>query len=113
MLYEVITRMTNTVKTLTLVAVIAAVAPACATKGFVRESVTPVSERVDTLATEIEATDQRTRQNSDEIGEVNRRAGAAMEAAMTAQNSADAAASSADRADHVPVHRYLPPLGRG
>jgi outer membrane protein OmpA-like peptidoglycan-associated protein len=89
--------MTKTVKTLTLVAVIAAVAPACATKGFVREEVTPVAERVDTLATEAEATDQRTRNNAEEIGEVNRRAGAAMEAAMTAQTSADAATGAADR----------------
>jgi outer membrane protein OmpA-like peptidoglycan-associated protein len=91
--------MTNTVKTLTLVAVIAAVAPACATKGFVREEVTPVAERVGTLETEVDATDQRTRNNAEEIGEVNRRAGAAMEAAMTAQNAADAASADARRVD--------------
>ena len=87
--------MTNIVKTLTLVAVIAAVAPACATKGFVREEVTPVAERVDTLETDVEATDQRTPNNAEEIGEVNRRAGAALEAAQTAQNAADSAATAA------------------
>ena len=41
-------------KTLILVAVIAAVAPACATKGFVRTEAGVVDQRVDTLTATVD-----------------------------------------------------------
>ena len=86
--------MLKTLKTLTLIAVIAAVAPACATKGFVRTEVGAVDQRVDTLTTTVENTQERTRENQEQIDEVDGRAGAASELAQTAQNSADAAATA-------------------
>lgn len=84
-------------KTLTLMAVVAAVAPACASRGFVRTEVEPVQERVDQLATTVDENRAQTDENTAQIGEVDRRAGEAAELARTAQNSADAAAAEATR----------------
>ncbi|MEZ5286975.1 MAG: OmpA family protein [Vicinamibacterales bacterium] len=72
-----------------------AVAPACATKGFVRESVGEVNEKVTTLAGTVEETQERVRQNEQRIGEVDQRANAANTAASNAQKSADAASGEA------------------
>jgi peptidoglycan-associated lipoprotein len=91
--------MHKVMKTLTLVAVIAAVAPACATKGFVRTEVGTVNERVEALDSAADETRARTGENEERIAEVDRRAGAAGEVAQTAQDSADAAASAARLVD--------------
>ena len=91
--------MPRMLKTLTLIAVIAAVAPACASRGFVREEVAVVDQKVDTLATTVEETQERTRQNEERIGEVDRRAATAGEAAQAAQNSADTATLAARQVD--------------
>jgi outer membrane protein OmpA-like peptidoglycan-associated protein len=84
--------MSKTLKTLTLIAVIAAIAPACASRGFVRTEVGAVGQDVETLAATGEETRERTRQNEERIEEVDRRAGAAV---REAQSSADAAAMAA------------------
>jgi outer membrane protein OmpA-like peptidoglycan-associated protein len=80
---------------LTIAAVTLAVAPACATKGFVRESVGEVNEKVATLGKSLEETQERVRQNEQRIGEVDSKAGAAGTAAGAAQRSADNAANQA------------------
>jgi outer membrane protein OmpA-like peptidoglycan-associated protein len=72
-----------------------AAAPACATKGFVRESVGEVNEKVATMGKSLEETQERVRQNEQRIGEVDQKAGAAGSAATAAQRSADAAANQA------------------
>jgi len=72
-----------------------AVAPACATKGFVRESVGEVNEKVTTLGRTVEETQERVRQNEQKIGEVDQKAAAANTAASNAQKSAEAASGQA------------------
>jgi outer membrane protein OmpA-like peptidoglycan-associated protein len=76
-----------------------AVAPACATKGFVRESVGEVNEKVGTLGKSLEET--QVRQNEQKIGEVDQRAAAANTAAGAAQKSADSANTNATQAAEV------------
>jgi outer membrane protein OmpA-like peptidoglycan-associated protein len=72
-----------------------AAAPACATKGFVRESVGEVNEKVGTMGKSLEETQERVRQNETKIGEVDSKAAAANTAAGSAQKAADAAAGQA------------------
>jgi outer membrane protein OmpA-like peptidoglycan-associated protein len=72
-----------------------AVAPACATKGFVRTSVGEVNEKVTTLGKSLEETQERVRQNETRIGEVDQRAAAANTAAGEAHKAADAASNRA------------------
>jgi outer membrane protein OmpA-like peptidoglycan-associated protein len=90
-----------------LLALTVAVAPACATKKFVRTEVGGVNQKVDTLTGTVEETQERTRQNTERIGVVDQKAEAAGKAAATAQSSADAAAKSAvaagERANQVGV----------
>jgi peptidoglycan-associated lipoprotein len=76
---------------------------ACATKKFVRTSVSDVNDKVDSLGRSVEQTQERTRQNEGRIGEVDQKAQAANTAASAAQSAADkaneaamAAASSAN-----------------
>ena len=71
---------------------------ACATKGFVRESVGEVNDKVETLGQSIEATQQATKQNAARIEQVDQKAGQAGTAAQTAQTSATAARGAADAA---------------
>ena len=78
-----------------------AVAPACATKGFVRESVGEVNEKVGTLGKSLEETQERVRQNEQKIGEVDQKAGAANTAAGNAQKAADSANNNASQAAEV------------
>ncbi len=75
-----------------------AVAPACATKKFVRTEVGNVNAKVDTLTTSLEETQERTRKNEERIGVVDQKADAAGKSAQTAQGAADAAATSARQA---------------
>jgi peptidoglycan-associated lipoprotein len=65
---------------------------ACATKGYVRTQMGQVSAKVDTLATALEETQERTKQNETRIGQVDQRAGAA----QTSANTAGSAAATAD-----------------
>ena len=76
-------------------AVTLAVAPACATKGFVRESVGEVNEKVGTLGTSLEETQERVKQNEGRITETDAKATAAGTAATNAQKAAEAAAGQA------------------
>ena len=71
------------------------VAPACATKGFVRESVGDVNEKVGTMGKSLEETQERVKQNEQKISEVDGKAAAAGTAAGHAQKAADAAAGQA------------------
>jgi outer membrane protein OmpA-like peptidoglycan-associated protein len=75
-----------------------AVAPACATKGFVRTEVGNVNAKVDTLSTSLEETQERTRQNEARIGQVDTKAEAAGKTAAEARAAATQAQASADSA---------------
>jgi outer membrane protein OmpA-like peptidoglycan-associated protein len=70
---------------------------ACATKKFVRTSVSEVNDKVDSLGRSVEDTQERTRRNEGRITEVDQKAAAAQSSADKA-NSAAAAADSAARA---------------
>lgn len=74
-----------------MLAVTVAIAPACASKGFVRTEVGNVNEKVDTLAGSLEETQERTRQNEERIGTVDQKAEAAGRSAQEARATADQA----------------------
>ena len=90
--------MRKTLITTCLLALTVAVAPACATKKFVRTEVGGVNQKVDTLTGTVEETQERTRQNAERIGVVDQKAEAAGKAAAGAQTAADAAQRSATEA---------------
>ena len=71
---------------------------ACATKGFVRESVGDVNTKVESLGQSIEATQEATKANAVRIEQVDQKAGQAGSAAQAAQTSATAARAAADTA---------------
>ncbi|MBI2186997.1 MAG: OmpA family protein [Acidobacteria bacterium] len=82
-----------------------AVAPACATKGFVREEVGAVNTKVDTLGGSVEQTqqrvgqtEQRIGQNEQRIGAVDQKAEAAGKSAADARAAAGTAQGAADKA---------------
>ena len=95
--------MRKTLLAVTILAVIVAVAPACATKGFVREEVGAVNTKVDTLSdtlsSSIEQTQQRVGENEARIGTVDQKAEAAAQAASDARGAADQAAAAATAVD--------------
>src|SRR5258706_804104 len=64
---------------------------ACASKKFVRTSVSEVNDKVDSLGRSVEETQERTRRNEGRISEVDQKAGAAGDAAVAGQNSANQA----------------------
>jgi peptidoglycan-associated lipoprotein len=78
-----------------MLALSVAVAPACATKKFVRTEVGNVNTKVDTLSGTLEETQERTRQNEGRIGEVDKKAEAAGQSAQAARSAADAAQAKA------------------
>jgi outer membrane protein OmpA-like peptidoglycan-associated protein len=78
-----------------LLALSVAMAPACATKKFVRTEVGNVNTKVDTLSGTLEETQERTRQNEGRIGEVDKKAEAAGRSAQDARAAADAAQAKA------------------
>jgi outer membrane protein OmpA-like peptidoglycan-associated protein len=91
-------------KTLFLVGVMAvalSVAPACATKKFVRTSVGEVNEKVGTLSKSLEETQERVKANEQKIGEVDQKTAVARAAAGAAQNTADTANSAAKTAAEI------------
>jgi outer membrane protein OmpA-like peptidoglycan-associated protein len=88
--------------TASLLTVVVAVAPACATKKYVRTEVGTVNQKVDTLSTTVEQTQARIQQDEARIGQVDQKAesagqkaDAAGQAASAAQTSANAAAAAA------------------
>jgi outer membrane protein OmpA-like peptidoglycan-associated protein len=76
-----------------------AVAPACASKKFVRTEVGNVNSKVDTLTGTVEETQERTRRNEERIGVVDEKAEAAGRSATSARAAADAAAAAAKEVD--------------
>jgi outer membrane protein OmpA-like peptidoglycan-associated protein len=81
-----------------MLAVTLAMAPACASKKFVRTEVGGVNQKVDTLSTTVEQTQERTRQNETRIGQVDQKAEAAGTSAAAAGRSAQEARTAADGA---------------
>jgi peptidoglycan-associated lipoprotein len=75
------------------------VAPACATKKYVRTEVGNVNSKVDTLSGTVEETQERTRKNEERIGAVDEKAEAAGRSATGARAAADAAAAAAKDVD--------------
>jgi outer membrane protein OmpA-like peptidoglycan-associated protein len=82
-----------------LLALTVAVAPACASKKFVRTEVGNVNSKVDTLTGTVEETQERTRRNEERIGVVDEKAEAAGRSATSARAAADAAANAAKEVD--------------
>ena len=82
-----------------MLALTVAVAPACATKKFVRTEVGAVNTKVDGLGTSLEETQERTRQNETRIGAVDTKAEAAGKAAADARSAAGQAQTAADSAN--------------
>jgi len=82
-----------------LLALIVTVAPACATKKFVRTEVGTVNTKVDTLTGTVEETQERTRRNEERIGTVDTKAEAAGRAAADARTAADTANTAAKAVD--------------
>ena len=78
-----------------LLAVTVAIAPACATKKYVRTEVGGVNSKVDTLSTTVEQTQGRIQQDEARIGQVDQKAEAAGQSAAAAQNTANAAQQAA------------------
>jgi outer membrane protein OmpA-like peptidoglycan-associated protein len=81
-----------------LLALSVAIAPACATKKYVRTEVGNVNSKVDTLGGTVEQTQARIQQDEGRIGDVDKKAEAAGQSAQNAQNAANAAAASARQA---------------
>jgi outer membrane protein OmpA-like peptidoglycan-associated protein len=78
-----------------LFALTLAVAPACATKKFVRTEVGQVNEKVGTMGKSLEETQERVRQNEGKITEVDAKAAAAQNSATQAQQAASSANEAA------------------
>jgi len=81
-----------------LLAVTVAIAPACATKKFVRTEVGTVNSKVDTLSGTVEQTQSRIQQDEARIGQVDQKAEAAGKSAEAAGKSAEAAQTTATAA---------------
>jgi len=84
-----------------ILALVVAVAPACATKKFVRTEVGNVNSKVDTLTGTVEETQERTRTNEGRIGQVDQRVSAVDQKAEAAGKSAADARSAADTAQNT------------
>src|SRR4029453_10425827 len=83
-----------------MLALSVAVAPACATKKFVKTEVGTVNTKVDTLSGTVEETQERTRRNEERIGSVDQKADAAGKAGQGAQASGGTAISMAKDVDN-------------
>jgi peptidoglycan-associated lipoprotein len=91
--------MRNSLFAAALLTVSVAVAPACATKKYVRTEVGNVNSKVDTLSGTVEETQERTRKNEERIGAVDEKAESAGRSATSARAAADAAAAAAKEVD--------------
>ncbi len=85
--------------TASVLALVVAVAPACATKKFVRTEVGNVNSKVDTVSGTVEKTQERVGQNETRIGSVDQKAEAAGKAAADARGAAGQAQTAADAAN--------------
>ena len=85
--------------TASVLALAVAVAPACATKKFVRTEVGNVNSKVDTVSGTVEKTQERIGQNEARIGSVDQKAEAAGKAAADARGAAGQAQTAADAAN--------------
>ena len=74
---------------------------ACATKGFVKNQVSQVSGKVDSLGQSLEETQQRTKENEAKINDVDQKTQAAQAAANTAQQAASTADQKAVAANEA------------
>jgi outer membrane protein OmpA-like peptidoglycan-associated protein len=83
------------------IAVTLAVAPACATKKFVRTEVGQVNDKVTTVGKSLEETQERVRAAEGRITEVDSKAAQAGQAAQTAQQNAQAAQQTGTQAMEV------------
>jgi outer membrane protein OmpA-like peptidoglycan-associated protein len=88
--------MRKSVFVVSIFAVTLAVAPACATKKFVRTEVGQVNDKVTSLGTSLEQTQERVRQNESAIKDVDARA---QSAASDAKNTASSAQNTANSAN--------------
>lgn len=91
--------MRNTSLLVTALALTAAVSTGCATKKLVRTEIAGVNEKVVSLTTAVEATEQRTSRNEARIGTVDAKADAATRSAADAQTTANAATGAAKDVD--------------
>jgi len=82
-----------------LLSLTVAMAPACATKKYVRTEVGTVNSKVDTLSGTVEQTQGRIQQDEARIGQVDQKAEAAGKSAEAAQNSANQAQQAARQVD--------------
>ena len=78
-----------------LLSLTVAMAPACATKKYVRTEVGSVNSKVDTLSGTLEQTQGRIQQDEARIGQVDQKAEAAGKSAEAAQSTANAAQQAA------------------
>ena len=78
-----------------LLSLTVAMAPACATKKYVRTEVGSVNSKVDTLSGTVEQTQARIQQDEARIGQVDQKAEAAGKSAEAAQSTANAAQQAA------------------
>jgi peptidoglycan-associated lipoprotein len=69
---------------------------ACASKGFVKNQVSQVSGKVDSLGQSLEQTQERTKENEAKISDVDQRAQSAASQAQQAATAADSKAAAAD-----------------
>jgi len=90
--------MRTTFKSLAVLCLIGLIGSACASKGFVRDSVGDVNDKVESISQSLEATQQQTREHAARIEQVDQKAAQAGTAAQSAQTSATAARSAADAA---------------
>ena len=88
--------MRKSVFVVSMFALTLAVAPACATKKFVRTEVGQVNDKVTTLSGSLEQTQERVRQNEAQIKDVDTRAQAAASKAESAASTAQQTAVSAN-----------------
>jgi len=93
--------MTKSIFVVSCFAVTLAIAPACATKKFVRTEVGQVNDKVTTIGKSLEETQERVRAAETKIGEVDTKAAAAGQAAQTADKNAQAAQQTGTQAMEV------------
>jgi outer membrane protein OmpA-like peptidoglycan-associated protein len=91
--------MSKSVFAASVIALSVAVAPACATKKFVRTEVGNVNSKVDTVSSTVEQTQQRVGQAETRIGQVDQKAEAAGKSAAAANTAAANAQTAADAAN--------------
>jgi peptidoglycan-associated lipoprotein len=87
--------MRNSLITAGVIVAAMSVAPACATKGFVRQSVGEVNDKVGTMGKSLEETQERVRAAEGRITETDAKATAAGESATRANSAASEAANRA------------------